>query len=314
MRAERGQLKVAAARGMLAALAVFGALLVSGCATNSQPKSGPASPVVRESMPGVEISWWIVDDAPAEGQPPLGETLAELSKRSVPVSWETLDAWRAGGLRVLAVPMEELDATRAKVHLVGPLQSQWLGEAARWTDVARSTPASGSFTVSLDNGPITLRDGRLGLSLRCWTTPDPAPISADPAKTDRMLAVLTVEIVPRYLPAPPDETALRLPGTDTPTPAPLPFDRLRLGAILRGDEALLIVPESPDTEWASPLPPPEREPVVPHLGPQVPAAPNLGEALLTDLGAVVGRRARVFVVIQPSVPRQFRILANSNEN
>lgn len=298
----------------LAALAL--AAMLAACTTSPKPRDNPASPVVRDSMPGVEVSWWIVDDAPAPGQPPLRETLADLARRSVPVSWESLDAWRAGGIRVLAVPMEELDATRAKMHLVGPLQSQWLGEASRWTEVARSMPAGGLFTVSLDNGPITLRDGRLGLSLRCWTTPDPAPVFTD-EKTgvaSRMPAALTLELVPRYLPATRDDTQLRLPNAAEETPGPLPFDRLRLGAILRGDEALLILPESPETDWSNPDAAPVRETVVPHQGPRVPSVPDLGEALLTDMGAIVGRRARVIVVIQPSVPRHFQILANAPGN
>lgn len=300
--------------GHLKALAwIAPAAVLSACAAVSTPKSDPASPVVRESMPGVEVSWWIVDDAPAEGQPPLRETLAAVARRSVPVSWETLDAWRAGGIRVLSVPMEELDAVRAKMHIVGPLQSQWLGEASKWTEVASSMAANGSFTVSLDNGPITLRDGRLGLSMRCWTTPDPGPISIDP-KTGlaaSMPAALTLELVPRYLPQAPDDSGLQLPGTAAPVSEALPFDRLRLSAILRGDEALLILPESPETDWSAIDEAPPRQTLVPHMGPAVPPAPTLGEALLTDMGAVVGRRARVIVVIQPSVPRRFHILANA---
>ena len=139
------------------------------------------------------------------------------------------------------------------------------------------------------------------------------PVDGNTKSADRVPAALTLEIVPRYLPEPRDDSGLRLPGAVPDTPMPLLFDRLRLGAILRGDEALLIVPESPETDWSSEESAPVRGPVVPHLGPQVPPAPDLGEALLTDLGAIVGRRARVIVVIQPSVPRSFRLLAKTAE-
>lgn len=280
------------------------AMLLGACAAKPRtPRDGQAP---AEARPGVELTWWVVDDLPVEGGPPLRDTLAALSARSVPVAPEILAAWKASGLRVLAVPTSDVALLQSRLNLVGPLQNQWVGEAPSWIDLAKSAVADGSMTVVLDNGPAMFRDGRLGLAMRTWIAPDPNP--APNTQATALASAVILELAPRHVPRRTIESGLpRVPGDDPALPEPLIFDRLRLSAIMRGDDALLILPESPGEQWNDP-PAVAPTPSIPHIGPEVPPLPTLGEALLSDTVAVPGRRARIMILIRATIPDRFELL------
>lgn len=285
------------------ALVLLGvAVLLGACA--AKPRAERDAPAPAEARPGVELTWWVVDDLPVEGGPPLRDTLAALASRPVPVAPESLAAWKANGLRVLAVPSTDAALLQSRLNLVGPLQNQWVGEAPSWIDLAKSAVADRSMTVVLDNGPAMFRDGRLGLAMRTWIAPDPAPTP----QAATLPAAVILELAPRHVPWRAIESGLpRLPGDDTARPEPLIFDRLRLSAVMRGHDALLILPESPGEQWNAP---PAAAPTasIPHIGPEVPPLPTLGEALLSDTVAVPGRRARIMILIRATIPRRFELL------
>ncbi|MDX2131972.1 MAG: hypothetical protein SFY69_07970 [Planctomycetota bacterium] len=289
---------------------------LGGCASRERPDPVLSAGSQAETA-GVEVSWWLVEEQPAApGAPSAREVFASLERRTPPIDWRALEVWRANGMRVLAVPAAELSRVRAQLGVSGPAQSQWLGEVTVWTEVARS-PEGRRSTVWLDNGALTLRDGRLSLALRCWFAPDRPTDGA--ASTQP--GVLEVELVPRFVPAADDATRLRAPaprggGEADGTPgvagaAPIVFDRLRLGASMRGGDALLVVAEAPETDWQGP-PGNAGEPGARPLGPPVPGAPTLGEHLLGSAGSAgSGRRTRLVLVITPSVPGVFRMLSDA---
>lgn len=281
-----------------AAILMFGTL-VAGCA------STPPAPPAREARPGVaaarpepgmDLAWWIVDEG-GRDTPALREALRPYESRPVPVSWQAVDVWHANGLRLLAVPLGELDALRARLHIVGPMQNQWLGEATRWTEIARGPRVGGSYALGLDNGPLALRDGHLRLMMRCWIGP-----ARGDAEGAGPLAAMQVEMVPEFLPAR-RPRSISMPGAeDDPASRPLTLSRLFLETCLTGDEALLIVPEGASVQ-------PGREPS--GVGPRDATLPSLGETLLATADEARNRRARVIVVLTPSVPRQFRLLPDA---
>jgi len=283
---------------------ILAALLavVGGCASAPATRESPAvSPGARAQETGLEVSWWVIDDAPA-GETPAREVFAELAQRSVPVAWTTVDAWRANGLRLYSVPVGEVDALRARFHLAGPTQSQWLGEAPRWRDLARSQPIRAPLAIGLDDGPIVLQNGHLRLAVRCWTAPSRIQVEAGSAS--RVLSVIQLECVPQHLPEPERAPAFVLPSPDGKRPAPpepFTFSRLTLSTALLGDEAIIIVPEAP-----------EADPAQRTLGPTPPSPPTLGEAILMDPAADRARRTRVVIVLTPNVAPEFKLIARDD--
>jgi hypothetical protein len=294
-------------------LVVIGMTLGVGACAKSPKAVVPASPGARGEAPGIEVAWWLVDDVPAGPRTPgTRDVLASLSARTPPVDWRTLELWRANGLRVLAVPQGELPAVRGALGVTGPAQSQWLGEIATWTDVARAPEGTRTLALALDNGPLSLRNGRLALALRCWFAPDRPVDAARPGPT---AGVLELELVPRFTPDRPRTDTLRLLQPDDAPQAPIVFDRLRLASTLRGGESLLILAEAPWVEWTTPRAD-SADTAEPQgartLGPPTPGAPTLGEALLgVAPSEASGRRTRLVMVLTPSVPGVFRVLTDA---
>lgn len=293
-------------------LAAIGLALGVGACAKSPKAVVPASPGARAEAPGIEVSWWLLDEKPPGPRTPgTRDVLASLAARTPPVDWRTLELWRANGLRVLAVPQGELPAVRSALGVSGASQSQWLGEIATWTDVARGPDSARTLPLTLDNGPLTLRNGRLALALRCWFAPD-RPVETRPGPT---AGVLELELVPRFTPDRPRTDTLRLLQPDDAPQAPIVFDRLRLASTLRGGESLLILAEAPWVEWSTPQAE-DAEPAEPQgartLGPPTPGAPTLGEALLgVAPSESSGRRTRLVMVLTPSVPGVFRVLTQA---
>ena len=87
------------------------------------------------------------------------------------------------------------------------------------------------------------------------------------------------------------------------------FSRLLLEASLTSDDLLLVVPERPDAEWRPRSSPASDKPGSHPMGPEVGSAPTLGELMFTDLAAGGHRNTRMVLVIAPSPPRRFNLLA-----
>lgn len=279
------------------ALAALGMALGSGCAGEGGPPqvAQPGSPVERPETAGMELCWWIVGDS-GEGGVPVNTLLEPYESRPVPLSWRAVEAWHANGLRVMSVPVDDVPALRKSLMPVGAVQTQWLGQATRWTEIARGPALAGPMTIGTDSGPLTLSaGGHLKLAMRCWSTAAAwSPEAAGPT-----VGALQLEVAPIFMPAPARQVLGQAMGESEP---PLMFSRLGLEATLLGEEAILIIAEGPGESAA-------RRNV---RGPEDPALPTLGEAILVPERGEARSGRRVVVVLTPSVPRAFRLLATDS--
>ncbi len=295
--------------------------------------------MVRGARDGLELWWWVVTEprsragpGPAAGpigpgpmpepavppQPPmevldlkfdLEDVLLPYLDRDVPMPAPDRARWRAAGLRVVAVPVADLDRLQSLLRTVGPSQRQWLGERPDWTDAVTGPSFDGECTLRTGERAIVFPAGALRLLLRCWM----APTWDDPAAGPG--AVLRVELVPEYRSA--EAMHARRPQRLSPTGvdeagavgAPLPGLLARLA--LRDGEACLIVPDAPEADWTVP---PVAQPGAPGaFGPPAPPTPTIGEAMLSSGGSFEGgsplpsRRVRVVLVLVPRVPERFQL-------
>jgi hypothetical protein len=304
------------------------ALLVAGCA-HQKPKPAPTSAGERGPAVGVDLCWFIVDDDPFDdhlrtgeaprGLPantrPLADVMSEYANRVIPVTPATRALWRANGLRLISVPRREFDRVKDSLRLVGAVQQQQVGESARWLDVAPSPSWSGNESVMMDDGPITLGPGRLRVLMRCWAAPASplanAEIAADPARrleSGAVAGAIQLEMVPQHVgTASREDIAALLKPKPRIEDEGVMFSRLLLEASLTTDDLLLVVPERPEAEWR-----PENAAATPGahpMGPAVPSSPTLGELMLTDLASGGHRNARMVLVVAPSPPKRFNLLA-----
>ncbi|MCE7974303.1 MAG: hypothetical protein DYG92_08290 [Leptolyngbya sp. PLA1] len=277
-------------------LAIIWAALVGGCAGGGTPHpTQSGSPVERPETAGMELCWWIVGDS-GEGGAPINHLLEPYASRPVPLSWRAVEAWHANGLRVMAVPVDDVPLLRKSLMPVGAVQTQWLGQATRWTEIARGPTLAAPLVVGTDSGPLTLSaGGHLKLAMRCWSTAAAwSPEAAGPT-----VGALQMEIAPIFTPAPARQVLGQMMTEAEP---PLMFSRLGLEATLLGEDAILIIAEGPGESATG------RN----VRGPEDLALPTLGEAILVpERGEARGGR-RVVVVLTPSVPRAFRLLATDS--
>jgi len=336
----RGHVWATVARLSTRAMAFTFMLGLVGCTSTRQPANAPGSPGERGPDIGIEVCWWVVDDSPLDDkysseQPvaplvtsqTLREVLTPYLPLGVPVPQATQDAWSANGLRIISVPRADLEKVRSRLRLVGPIQQQWLGEVPQWTEAVRGPAWNGQLALTLDNGTVQLSGGLLRMLVRCWAVPS-APVPAKRLVSPAQLpGALQVELVPQHVDGRAEraDLAKALSGTLRPPRQAegVVFSRLHLESALTGDHALLIVPERPGAQWIAenregPQEAPVSEPtsnapvsqVGEPIGPPVPLPPTLGEVMLTDLVAGGRRGARVVLVIVPSAPKSFNLLAH----
>lgn len=299
----------------LAGLVPVGCRSDAGSKGSSQAAAGDRGPGV-----GIDLAWWAVgpnnpDLSPSQqgpSSPTMRAILDEYASRPLPVSHAMAEAWKGSGFRLVAVPVGELEGLRRRLHTVGAIQHQWIGQTTRWMEIARGPSWSRPVTVSLDSGDLTLPGGCVRLLMRCWVAPgEPGP-DASPGR-----AVLRMDLVPQHVA---EDTRLTLekllnPASGDAAPgAGAVFDRLAMEFTMSGDDALLIVPDNPRTPWR-PSEPSTDWPVIGRgpteaetLGPPTPGTLSLGESMLVQPGSPGFEANRVVVVLIPSVPRGFRLL------
>jgi hypothetical protein len=272
---------------------------------------------------GLEVWSWVVADAPppiapvlfaSEYQPPEGtpeepaperlrytivdnrlsirEALAVYAQRPVPLPAGERLRWQAAGLRVVAVPVTDLPSIQASLRLVGPTQRQWLGEVPAWTDLV-GTALPRARTVAIGTGDAHLEGGRLRLLARAWIAPQ---YNGGPDALPR--ATLRLEMVPqheRQLTEPQRLLAASAPGGRLEAQGRV-FAALGLGVYLGGEEALVIVPDAPESDWGQG----ESTEDAVESGSGI----TLGEAMLT---AGSPTRTRAVLVLIPHVPQRYEL-------
>lgn len=239
---------------------------------------------------GLELRLWVVDDSAGALEAELGSF--GLAGVEAPV--EQVELWRANGLGVSAIPLEELDGALAGLRPVGPRQTQWLGVLPEWSVLAAGPGWSGTHAAALDAGVLELEAGRLRLVGRAWALP-PAP--------GRGSARLRIELAPQHAEARGRERSaaeLGDPRLSTDADAGPIYTRLALEISATGERAFAVYPVEP--------PRPEGGASQPAVGPALPEHPSLGAVMLRGAdGTGEGHLAMVLVLV-PTVPERFGVL------
>ncbi|MEO1007773.1 MAG: hypothetical protein AAFX79_04360 [Planctomycetota bacterium] len=240
---------------------------------------GPFETAEGERIASFEQFVDLMRDAGGESRA-LPESPADLALAFDPIESQL---WRANGLRLLLVPLDELSSVREGLGVDRPLERTWIGEATSWTHVARG-PAGGPRTLRGDLGPIDLPAGSMALLGRLWA----APGLAGP--------VLRVEMVPQFVPV--RGRAVRGGGAWTTRERPEDadagpvFDRLVLEGAIPPGHALVIVPDRGPPDAAAP-----------RVGPVVPRS-RLGPEILRRRGGD-GLLRGIALVLVPVLPEQW---------
>ncbi|MBL9032798.1 MAG: hypothetical protein JNM80_13975 [Phycisphaerae bacterium] len=285
-----------------AALAILAALCLASCGHRRPAPPAAASPAVTSANRGLEVWSWIVSDTrrarwartpqPGDGTPAtppvtirdnrddIESILAPYESAPTPLDDATRARLRDAGLRVLSVPLGDLDRLEARARLAGPVRHQYLGEVARSTSVYRGPSWDSPRALAVASSLVALAPGRLDLALRAWAT----PADAGP--------VLWVELAPRFVDSPGSERTLADAG------AAFALDR---------DHALVLVPDRPSARWNHSAAAPEPD-ALGGTGPQ-PDHATVWETMLATPPAADAARVRVVLVLVPRLPARFELLA-----
>lgn len=291
-----------------AALILFtlAAVCLSACTSSQAPSpAGKGDAAIRGTVSGLETQTWIVDDTTGA----VARALAEYADRPVPARADHLLVWRAGGLRIIAVPAADLGKLRASLALIGPQQQRWNGELPRWTSILAGPSWKADRELSVATGPelhgrepIPLTAGRLRLLARAYALPV--------VDADALAARLTIELVPQHEEPEGSARALtrQLRGATDAEELGMIFRQLTLEFVAAPDECYIITAEAPELEWITGA---ERSNDAP--GPELarqaapPAPPTLGEAMLTDINDEGELHARVLLVLVPKVASTYSL-------
>ncbi|MBL8990165.1 MAG: hypothetical protein JNJ48_01150 [Phycisphaerae bacterium] len=233
--------------------------LLAGCATDEPASPTPGGPAlgvspataapVRGGQNGVEVRFWpVMDESIAEGE------LARLEAAAPPIDADVRATWAASGLRLIAVPLSQVErlgavlamAPAPKVQGARPVLSVtrlWVPQGPLWTEAVRGPRAEATRTIALHDSRMTIGPEPVRLLVRCWTVPVlPAegPTSGPPS------AAVHLEVVPQVLDAPgrvPADLRLLEPGRRSELDRGLVLSRLQWSAELPSDTAILIVGE-----------------------------------------------------------------------
>lgn len=310
-----------------AALAWCG--LLGGCASSPESSAANAKPVeAREDddgpatamtaavvgkQSGLEVQWWVVDDPDSF----VGAALAKYAAAGESeVDQATRDLWWSNGLRVLSIPVEDLDRVKQRLDVGAVGHVQWLGLLPTWTQLVIGPGFDGRRAINLDSGNggrVVLDGGKLRLLARCWGAPGE---DGKPA--------LRLELMPQHVE--PDAQKRRELAAIESKPWTLEdegllFTRLRAGWSAKGGTAYLIVPEAPGTDWEKVSERSEKSAAArereeniasaTRVGPFEGSIPSVGEAMLTSaLSDPEGRIGkRIVIVVVPRMPETYELIA-----
>lgn len=261
---------------------------------------------------GLEVQWWVVDDP----QSFVGAALAKYATAEVDLDPAARDLLWANGLRILAVPFNDLGLVKSRLDVGAVGHVQWLGLLPTWTQLVIGPAFNGRRAINLDGGSggrVVLDGGQLRLIARCWTAP------AGDGRPEIRLEIMPQHVEPD---APRKREIAALEGRSwTVEDEGLLFSRLRAGWSADGSVAYLIVPEAPATDWAKVSERAERSSEAlererllaeaARVGPFAGAIPTVGEAMLTSaLSDPEGRIGkRIVIVLVPRLPERYQLIA-----
>ncbi len=301
----------------LAALLCAVTLVLPGCrhhSTQSTLVKTSTRPALRGADRGLELWSWAVSDARL--QPPLDPTtqaprllvrddktdieslLAPYLGRPVPIAEEMRQRWQASGLRIIAAPAAHSWPRSVGSRRVGPARRKWLGEPTAWADAVPVARLGEPRPATLAGGTTELEPGRLRLLIRAWVV----PIEQDQG-TPR--AGLHVELAPRLDPVIDRRDRMMAVASGQDQPGPRAFASLACSMTTASDDALVVIPDAPDADWARPAAP-ESDPE--GYGPQTPRIVSLGELMLSHPGSRTTVRTRALIALVPHTPAKLELL------
>lgn len=280
---------------------------------------GPGAPVASA---GLEVVVLRVEDRDGAVARVFGPWWARASgstgagASSGPWGEREREVWAANGVRLVPVPIAELERVVRRLPTVGAVRRNAMGELLDWT-VIFTAAAPGRLALRAgmgesDSGELATRGGVVRVLARAWRAVD--------AERPEGRA-LQVEIVPQHVAELDEATQLRRRLGVEPTPGVLEegliLRRFALSGAWRAGEAMAValVAEEPGVDWARVAEDAMRmgaaggRGVGETKGPQVPSAPDLGrtlfgpeEQLIEREGEEPRRRSvRTVVVLVPRV-------------
>jgi hypothetical protein len=245
--------------GLAAGLAVLGACGPAGQGESIRAADGRGEFTAAPALgPGVEFRALVVRDSADR----VAQVLAPLGERETGLSAAARGAWSASGLRVAAVPREQVGelivalaatdegaSTDAPLVLAGQ-NRVWLPVSPRWMEVLREAGSAEGRSVLLGDQRVAMPPGAARVLARCWL--EPVPAEGEGAR-----ALLRLELLPQWL----DQSPASRPGRDglsleprtisSPADDGLLLHRLAAEVALDGRTALVLVFERPGTDWAA---------------------------------------------------------------
>lgn len=244
--------------------------LTAGCGGPSGSgtgKSAEAGSLTREASGrvGVEVSVYTVetsDRVAAVLGPGAGlDSAAQIRDSAV-------EAWHGSGLRVVRIPASRVAGIVEALEAGGmggaggvggrQVTRQTLRPGAAWVEAVREEGSAEARVVALHDSRFRASRGWLRLLARCWPEPSVGEEGGEAAGLAEMR--MRIEMVPQAAEAPGagsggagDAWARSLTPSTTTSSAEeqgLVIRRLLATFVMKPGEALAVVYESPDTDWA----------------------------------------------------------------
>ncbi len=263
---------------MLAAAVSAGCAPRAGTsAAQTSGAGGSASVRTTSGEPGLEVLAWSTD----AGEAVLARALAPYAARSIApggLSPESEAFLASHGLRIISVPVADLESLRVALGAPPRHMNQWLGQAVVWTEAFSGPEQPRGQTIALESERLRLGPGRLRMLARAWISPAPAAAG-----------VMTIELLPQH-----DEegraaavNALVPPTSIAATEEGLVFSRLLTRmCVSSSDMAMVIIGLRPDMDLskAAQVAPVADAPRAITDG-EAGAAPSVGQVVRQGAGA-----------------------------
>lgn len=321
---------------------------LGGCASDdpvpadAQPLVSAAPTPVRGGQNGIEVRFWpVASDATVE------EELRRLEAQPLSVDPSARARWTASGLRVLAVPIEQVERLTALLSIAPAEQAaagtpvvnvskRWVPQGPLWIEAVRGPVSTMPRAVGLHDSRLPIGSDAVRLLVRCWTVPVPP----GEGQAGMVGGAVRVEMVPQVLDRSQRSTFDPL-GPEGERRGEeyrgLIISRLALTTTLAPNTAILITtdpptkPPDPQSDAPQPKgpvgvverregessnpPPPSRRPSGQEtdargpqpLGPSSDVVATLGQAMLTYT-APGGKPTRAVVLLIPHAPDRFGLL------
>lgn len=256
------------------ALAAVAAGTLPGCArmrerwaARFEDPPEPARIIQPDTTPvgaeqGLEVIVWTADDTYFR----VGRALDRHTTGEPVLPPDEAQAWQRAGLRVLAVPVDRLDALILDTPPLTPVQRQRYGQMPLWSPTVRGPQLPDGVTGP---GGRRLEPGRPRLIVRSWIEPD---LSSGHA-TDVVRTELAIQIESARRPGLLTDST---PGRSIADAGDI-IDELIASVVSDGRLAFVIVAESPDIDWSAlPEPPPPVTQSTPSVEPGTAVGPAPG--------------------------------------